>query len=258
MGHARLTGTTVLLAGALAATPVAAELLSHRAAYRLNLAGSEPSLDLVEADGVLGIEWRAACDGWLGRQLLAFTAFTREGEELSYDVRFSSWEARDNSRLRFTVRRFDDGRVGEEFRGEAVLEETGGGVARFTAPEARTLELPPGTIFPTEHMLSVLASARAGERLVSHSVFDGTGFDALTQVTAAIGEPRGDDAADGGLSWPVSLAYYEIGAGSDVPEFEATAILDEGGVLRELVLDYGDFRLGATLESLVELPEPEC
>jgi hypothetical protein len=257
MGHARLTCATLLLAGALAAPPATADLLAHRAAYYLSLAGSDQSLDLVEADGVLGIEWRADCDGWLSQQVLAFTAFTREGEELSYDVRFSSWESRTNDQLRFTMRRFDRGRLDEEFRGEAVLEESGGGVARFTEPEARTIELPAGTIFPTEHMRSVLASARAGEQLVSHAVFDGTGFEALTQVTAAIGEPRGA-AADGGRRWPVSLAYYDLRAGNELPEFEATVLLDEGGVLRELVLDYGEFRLDATLENLEELPAPDC
>lgn len=270
MGQARtiLLGLTAAAAASAAApaapTPAAAELTSHRAAYRLSLADSERSLDLIGADGVLGIEWRVACDGWLSRQVLAFTAVTQEGQEISYDVRFSSWESRDNDRLRFTVRRFDEGRLDEEFRGEAVLEGPGGaGVARFTSPEAKSVELPPGTIFPTEHMQSVLASAEAGERMVSHAVFDGSGFDALTQISAAIGRPRrggGDEAgaANGGASWPVSMAYYDAAAERDLPDFEAAFVLDDGGVLRELLLDYGDFQLSATLEDLQPLPEPDC
>src|SRR5687767_318930 len=110
-----------LLAAPVGGAAAAEELTSHRAAYRLSLADGERSLDLVQAEGVLGIEWRAACDGSLSRQLLAFRAYTQEGEELSYDVRFSSWESSDNRRLRFTVRRFDEGgRLDEEFRSEAV------------------------------------------------------------------------------------------------------------------------------------------
>ena len=159
----------------------------------------------------------------------------------------------------------------EEFRGEAELEPAGaGGVARFTSPEAKTVELPPGTVFPTEHMQSVLAGARSGERLVSHEVFDGAGFDALTRVVAAIGRPHTDegggggdaDDGDGRLSWPVSMAYYEVGAGpsevgGDLPEFEAAFEVDDGGVMRELVLDYGEFRLSAELERLEEFPPPQ-
>ncbi len=269
MGYARISGGILALAavgvGALvAATPAAAELLSHRAAYRLSLADSERSVDLVEADGVLGIEWRATCDGWLSQQLLAFTARTQEGEELSYDVRFDSWESRDNDRLRFTVQRFDDGRLGEEFRGEAVLDAPGGGdgggLAWFTSPEAKAVALPPGTIFPTRHIESVLASARAGERLVNHAVFDGSDFDAVTEVSAVIGQPLGDGSAEGERQrWPVSMAYYDPAErGEDLPEFEAAFVLDDGGVLRELVLDYGDFRLSAKLENLEQFPPPEC
>ena len=286
MGQARTILLGLLLAGATAVpagapTPAAAELTSHRAAYRLSLADSERSLDLVEADGVLGIEWRVACDGWLSRQFLAFKAHTQEGEELSYDVRFSSWESSDNRRLRFRVRRFDEGgRLDEEFRGEAVLGEEeggggappgdggrrGGGVARFTLPEAKTVELPPGTMFPTEHMQSVLASARSGERLVSHAVFDGSGFDALTQVTAAIGRPqragepreRGGDEQEPRRSWPVSMAYYDVAAGGDLPDFEVAFLLNDDGVLRELTLDYGEFRLNAVLETLEVLAPPDC
>jgi EipB-like len=264
LASAGALATVAIVAAAAAPPPAAAiDLVPHRAAYRLSLAGSERSLDLIGADGVLGIEWRVACDGWLSRQVLAFTAVTQEGQEISYDVRFSSWESRDNDRLRFTVRRFDEGRLDEEFRGEAVLEEPGGaGVARFTSPEAKSVELPPGTMFPTEHMRSVLASAEAGERLVSHAVFDGSGFDALTQISAAIGRPRpgGGEAgaANGGASWPVSMAYYDAAAERDLPDFEAAFVLDDGGVLRELLLDYGDFQLSATLEDLQPLPEPDC
>ena len=90
-----LAAASTAAADAAAGPPAAIDLVPHRAAYRLSLADSERSLDLVEADGVLGIEWRAECDGWLSQQLLAFTAYTQEGAALSFDVRFNSWESRD-------------------------------------------------------------------------------------------------------------------------------------------------------------------
>ena len=41
--------------------------------------------------------------------------------------------------------------------------------------------------------------------MVSHDVFDGSGPDALTRVTAVIGDPRPaqDDLAKGQMLWPV-------------------------------------------------------
>jgi len=239
-------------------------LQPHRAVYRLSLAGTEGQSPLLEVRGGLVIEWQLACDGWLSRQRLGFVATTEDGQGFSHDVRFSSWEARDGSRLRYSVRSYSGEEVEEEYRGEAWVKNGSGGIASFTEPEEREVTLPPETIFPTDHLRRLLANAAEGRRIVSHQVFDGWGFDALTQITSAITEPRqmalGDGEAQGekGRAWPVSMAYYNIERGEDVPEFEAGFLLVENGVLRDLSLDYGDFRLDGKLEQLEFLARPAC
>lgn len=259
----------------LAAPAAAGSLEPHRAAYSLSLAGPPQGGPFVEVTGGLALEWQRTCEGWISRQRLKFAAANQGfGEEpgpfshdpgiTTHDVRFSSFEATDGSQLHYAVRSFEGERVEEEYRGEARIEGDEGGTARFTKPEAREIALPPGTVFPTEHMRQVIASARAGERMVSHEVFDGWGFDSLTQITSAIGAPTHLKIATGGhgpeteLAWPVSMAYYNIERGEDVPSFEATFMLTESGLLRELELDYGDFALSAELEALERLDPPEC
>ena len=64
-----------------------------------------------EVRGGLVIEWRLACDGWLSRQRLAFVGTLQEGGDLGHDVRFSSWEALDGSRMRYSYRSYDDRRA---------------------------------------------------------------------------------------------------------------------------------------------------
>jgi hypothetical protein len=261
----------VIAVGAVAVLgPAAADVMlePHRAVYRLSLAETQAQSPLLEVRGGLVIEWQLACDGWLSRQRLGFVAATEAGQGFSHDVRFSSWEAKDGSRLRYSVRSYENDDVEEEYRGEAWVKNGSGGVASFTEPEERDVKLPPGTIFPTDHLRRLLDSAAEGRRIVSHQVFDGWGFDALTQITSAITEPRsialGNGEAQGeaqeekGRAWPVSMAYYNIERGEDVPEFEAGFLLVENGVLRDLTLDYGDFRLDATLEQLELLTRPEC
>jgi EipB-like len=248
--------------------PVAAAtgLEPHLAAYRLALHGKESSSALIDVEGGLVIEWRLACDGWLSRQRLSFVATTDDGPGFSHDVRFSSWEATDGSRLQYTIRSYNADGVEREYRGDARLEPGGaGGLASFSTPEAKEVKLPPGTVFPTDHLRRLLAGARAGVQLVSHDVFDGWGFDALTQITSAIGSPRkiearADDATDGFAkrAWPVSMAYYNVEHPTDTPEFEASFLLGENGVLRDLILDYGDFSLDAKLEKLELLDRPKC
>ena len=255
-----------LLIGISPAATAQAALEPHLAAYRLGLHGKQGASALLEVRGGLVIEWRLACEGWLSRQRLGFVATTEEGPSFSHDVRFSSWEAIDGSRLQYTIRSYNDDGLQEEYRGEARLEQDeAGGLANFSTPREHEVKLPPGTVFPTDHLQRILAGAREGVRFLSHEVFDGWGFDALTQITSVIGHPQeiGPLAGDAshaveGRAWPVSMAYYNVEHATDTPEFEASFLLVENGILSDLVLDYGDFSLDATLEKLELLERPDC
>ncbi len=257
-----------LTAGSLAVSADAhADLEPHRAAYRLSLSDSHQATGLSRVDGGLVIEWKRSCDGWLSHQRLGFVAGTEAAGEFSHDVRFSSWEAIDGSKMRYSVRSYNGDMLSEEYKGEAALESPdSGGVASFTRPESKDVSLPPGTVFPTAHINRILAGAHDGQSFVSHEVFDGWGYDALTQVTSAIGrqrpyEPSSDKEIPSnpkGDVWPISMAYYNIEQNNDLPEFEAEFMLTEQGVLQELLLDYGDFALKATLSEFELLDGPGC
>jgi EipB-like len=246
----------------LSAAPV--NLLPHRAAYRLSLADAESGSGVTQVRGGLVLEWRAACDGWLSQQRLGFVAQSDEGPGFTYDVRFSSWESRDNTQLRFNVRSFDGPRMQEEFRGLARLEAPGAkGTARYSLPEGDVVELPAGTIFPTEHVADLVEAAQAGERVVSRQVFDGSGENALTRATAIIGRPEAVRLAGGAgeeRRWPVGIAYFGEGKAEDdaLPQFEISFDLSEGGVLHDVKLDYGEFTLDARLEKLETFDRPDC
>ncbi len=268
----RLLARSMMLAAVVISVVVGpaaavAALEPHRAAYKLSLAGSHRMSGLSNVSGGLVIEWQRACDGWISHQRLGFVAGTETGGDFSHDVRFSSWEAMDGSKMRYTVRSYDGDVLREEYMGEAALESADrGGIASFTKPDRREVVLPPGTVFPTDHINRVLAEASGGQSFVSHEVFDGWGYDALTQVTSAIGRPHAYKPSsekeipsdpDGDV-WPVSMAYYNTAQKSDLPEFEAKFLLTEQGVLQELLLDYGDFRLKATLAEFELLDKPSC
>lgn len=259
-----------LALGAMVAQPVASaqpasaavELLSHRAAYRLSLAKGSPAAGGVTAvRGGLVLEWRDSCAGAITNQRLGFIASLEEGGDLSYDVRFSSWESPDSKELRFTVRTFDDGYLLEEVRGEAALDDAGAGLAAFSEPAGEELVLPRGTLFPSEHMRRLIDGAERGDVVISYDVFDGTGPEGLNLVTAVIGKGKpapvdGDES--GKLRWPVTLAYHDAHGVDDMPAFEVAYQLSDRGVVHDLVLDYGDFRLKAELEQLDTFDPPEC
>jgi hypothetical protein len=251
-----------LVSAATVQAAPAVDLLSHRAAYRLSLGQTDSGAGLAQVRGGLVLEWRAACDGWLSRQRLGFVAEADEGPGFTYDVRFSSWESRDSTQLRFNVRSFDGRRMQEEFRGLAKLPAPGAaGTARYSVPEGDEVVLPAGTIFPTEHVADLVAAARAGESVISRQVFDGSGEDALTRATAVIGKAKTVRLLDGSgeeQRWPVSIAYFAAQGDDTLPQFEIAFDLSPGGVLSNVRLDYGEFTLKADLEKLETFAQPEC
>ena len=240
----------------VAAPAQALDLVSHRAAYRLSLVGSGNDGGLTAVRGGLVMEWRAECDGWISNQRLGFAAATEEGPGFTYDVRLSSWESRDNTKLSFTIKTYDDGQLGDELEGKASLHgPDASGEAVYSEPADQKLDLPAGTVFPTEHIRRLIAAAQSGEHIVNHPVFDGSSSDTLTQVTTVIGKPR--QSADG-KRWPLHLAYYGVTQSDTTPDFEITFDMDEGGIVYDLTLDYGDYALKAELEKLEKLPTPDC
>ncbi len=258
----------VLAASSAMAAPAAsapADLLSHRASYRRSLArpasGPGPGTGMESVRGGLVLEWRADCTGWLSQQRLGFVAKPTEGADVTQDVRFSSWEAADFTHLRFQVRTFEDGKEKEAVSGAAALTGPGGkGEVQYTQPKASRVELPPGTLFPTEHVRHLINTARSGAQLVNNYVFDGSGPDALNLVSAVIGQAV-QAVRDDGTSeqrWPVHLAYYAVGTADALPQFQIRFNLSEIGVLHDIVLDYGEFALKGQLEKLERLTEPKC
>jgi hypothetical protein len=259
----RLAGgiAAALLAAAPAAAATTVDLLSHRAAYRLSLAKADSGSGLAQVRGGLVIEWRAECDGWISQQRIGYVAQSDAGPNLSQDVRFSSWESRDSTQLRFIVRSYDGPNLQEEFRGLALLDGPGAkGAARYSVPEGEVTELPAGTVFPTAHVADLIEAARAGERVLSREVFDGSGEDALTRATAIIGAPKAARLADGSEEqrWPVGIAYFGADKDDVLPQFEIAFDLSPGGVLHNVRLDYGEFALKADLERLETFANPDC
>jgi hypothetical protein len=152
-------------------------------------------------------------------------------------------------------------------RGEARLRGPGaGGVATFSEPEGREIDLPKGTMFPSVHSLLLLEAAERGEYPLGRVVFDGSGDEGIFFVNAAMSEALPADAKlpidspllRGQKSWRLSLAYFGMDESVAEPEHEQALRLYANGIVDELILDYGDFALRASLETLEELPGAGC
>jgi len=245
-------------------------LAPHRATYDMKLSVARPNSGIVDVNGRMVLETVDSCDGWEVKQRIKLKFLRNDGEEFDTDSSFSSYETKDGLGLRFSVRNIQDDEVEEELRGQADLEGQGGkGRASFTLPEARSFELPAGTLFPTTHLALIIRHARDGDKSATYNVFDGARLDGAFQVNAVIGRaPRqvGGPPVRGDIAlmrnqpaWSVRLAFFAAGVqGSANPEYELALDLLGNGIARSMILDYGDFAVDARLVQLQALPRPRC
>ncbi len=264
---------TTLGAAEAAAGPAAFELVPHRAVYAMTLNSTSLSGGVTGASGAMTYKFGDSCDGWTVENKTVLTFAYNDGAPVATTWDFVTWESKDGLHYRFRVRSTRDGVVSDEIDGVANLDGRGkGGVAKFTLPEPKTLRLPKGTLFPTEHTIRLLEAAQHGEHSLERVLFDGTGDDDIFDVNAIIGRPLPANAnaspaeATPGVnaslltapSWHVQMAFFPRGSSDPTPDYEVALRYYLNGVADEVVQSFGSFSLKGTLQKLETLPRPDC
>ena len=251
-------------------TASAVEIAPHRALYRLNLASTKSGGGVLGASGAMAYEWGETCDGWTVQQRFRLRLEYAEQDNVEVSSTLVTWESKDGMRYRFNERRLRNGDLDEEIKGDARLDgKDKGGTADFTKPEAASLALPPGTLFPTAHTVLLIERAQAGDQFVSRQVFDGATVENAGQITAVIGPElkAGPSKKDEKLpksplldrpSWRMRLAFFPANSKSEQPDYELGMRLLDNGVSQDMLLDYGDYVIRATLDDIEALPRPSC
>ena len=268
-GWLRTGGILVLVAALGAAWPDrarAAEFVGHQALYRVSLASSESKSGIVSARGAVLYRFADACDGWTAENRTLLRLGYDEDEENETEWSHLSWESKDGAAFRFRVRDVRDGELAEELEGRASLTRKGTGLARFVKPDDGERQLPAGSLFPTHHMMAVLAAARSGKRRLTHTVFDGASLDNPYTVSAVFREARPDvrralakkvKLADLPV-WALRLAFFPAAETEATPKFEVAIQFREDGIADDIVQDFGDFVLLLKLQHIEILPKPDC
>lgn len=241
----------------------------HRAIYRIDLAERENRSGITGADGRMVFEVAGnACDGYTMSQRLVVRLSADEGDDRILDFRVSTFEAGDGELYRFISKTMMNDRVVEEIQGTA--QRSGRGLeVRLQNPNEKTVKIVGAPLFPSQHLHALIAAARSDQRFFSTSIYEGAGSgEKADTATAVIGTPQRDQAneplTDGKTRWPVSIAYFSQDIvenqefGEETPVYQMNFMLYENGVTRELVMDYGDYALSGTLESITALDREAC
>ena len=260
-----LFATIVVAFAAHAATAHAVILAPHRAAYRVQLV--EPRGQVTSAVGLMTVENARVCEGWSVIATLRMRYQLADGTTPETEITFSSVESR--TLYRYSSVELVNGATAGQMRGSAVLTERGGdGVAHFQLPERRDDVLPQGTVFPTAHLLEVVAAAERGEQRIGHLMFDATrGQDSPFQVTTLVlsGVRPGDVGPGAGLGpltqrpwWPLRMEFYSQRNRRETPNYEVTSNIQDNGVVRAYLVVDENLALQFTLSAIEPLPQPQC
>lgn len=269
---------------ALAASPAGAaiavpgfdigSLAPHRAVYEMSLG------DARGASGVNGLEGRmvfeftgSSCEGYTLNMRLVTQVTDGQGESTLTDLRSSSWEQADGQKFSFNSTQYLNQKLNESTSGRAVRNASEAqGQVILAKPVKGHVKLPKGVLFPTQHSLALLSSARAGDRMLQARIYDGSDKgEKVYETTAFIGKPIAPGAdkdiepvakasgLENLMSWPVSISYFEGKSSEEIlPAYQLNFRLYSNGVSRKLTIDYGEFSIEGSLKSLEYLKADDC
>ena len=245
----------------LAVPTVRGELLAHRAIYQMTLGVADESSGVRDISGQMSVEVIDACDGWTVDQRIALEVISDPGQAVKSYSTFLSWESKTGDLFRFRQKIWRNGELAESVSGQAELTRNGSGTAVFKHPESQEMELPPGTLFPTQHTLMVIDNARIGQKFFTRPVFDGSTVDNPSIVSTFIGPARASARkTKKGLPrkhWPVRFAYFSTLEVVSEPEFELGVSIGADGVTDSVDIDYGDFTIHGELQE-IQAVAPNC
>ncbi|MDH3737902.1 MAG: cell envelope integrity EipB family protein [Alphaproteobacteria bacterium] len=247
----------------------AVQHVPHRGFYEVTLGKSDPASPIRSVNGRMVAEWAQSCDGWTANQRLVVSMQRHNGRDIESEVNATSFESSDGTSYQFSSKSTIGGEVAEEVRGRAERPGRGEpGVAIFSVPPNTKIDLPADTLFPFEHTLAVIDAGEKGDIQASTRYFDGSQPEISPMVASMLilGGARSADEGPGSELgsltehkwWSVRMAMFANAKTQSEPEFEMTQDVQDNGVVRRFVFDYGDFTMVASLVRIEELEQAEC
>jgi EipB-like len=247
-----------------------AALVPHRAAYELTL-HSVKGKSISNASGRIGLEFLGnACEGYTTNFRQVTSIADGEGRNQTSDMQMATFESGDGKALRFNGKKRMNQGSQENTVGSAERADDGGLSINVREPKINKMDVDGVAVFPTDHMLQLIAAAKKGERLREVKVYDGSDGGAKVYDTTALigseipasGRAIEEPSEKAGLSsvrrWPVSISYFEPGSGERTPVYVLSFDMFENGISGSLKLDFGDFALKGEMKRLEILNSSEC
>jgi hypothetical protein len=252
----------------------AIELIPHRAVYGMTLHSAQRGSGISGARGNMIYGFSNGCEGWSSETNVKLQLLYAEGDQVSTEWAFASWEAKDGKSYQFRTRQARNGTTIENLKGLVKRSAPNAAAeAKFSEPEGEVIKLPKNTLFPTRHLIALLESGAQGRKFFSSKVFDGASLENPYEINAVqvkrspFTEAKKADAtekliSDSGLAAETSkhyrLAFFAMRSKTGEPQFELGVDYRSDGIARFIRQDFGDFVIDLVLEKIEVLDKPSC
>jgi hypothetical protein len=261
--------SSLALFGAQAAFADSMPLLAHRAIYDLTLVKSDDTKGPSAAVGLIAYDFSgSACEGYATKFRQVVKLDPQEGESRVTDMRSATFEDADSKSFQYTIDTAIDNHHADGVDGSLSRAKDGTIALKLKHPKIDKASLSAAILFPTEHILHILAAAKAGDTTVSAQVFDGSDdgekvYDTLTVIGHKTTSPPPEkavqiDALKDVPRWPVTISYFDQDKSVDTPAYTTSFDLYENGVSRGLRVDYGSFVLAGEITKFEVISQKAC
>ena len=245
----------------------AQDMAPHRAVYSvMTLEHGKPDGGTA---GTYAFELKLTCDGYIVNQRLRLeVAGTRTA--IVSEQQSQMTESRDGRKFHFEHLSTANGKQTSLFKGDALLDDSGGGEARFAEPEGQTVALPAGTLFPVAMARAAIRQAKAGENGLDALFFFGDKVKPPQAVNVVIGKvpkrfadlkiPEGAEAlAEGRTRIYYRAGFFDAaGTGQGEPAFEMSSVTLDNGIELFGTHEQCESGIEYRITRLEELPKPTC
>ncbi|MBX9696710.1 MAG: DUF1849 family protein, partial [Alphaproteobacteria bacterium] len=251
------------------------EPVSHHATYAIEFVCDADS-EFAHANGTMTMEIVRFDEHWITKQTSSLTIDGPlsktshndspgiEGRETTSTI-LTSYEDHQGLNYHFTAQAMRDGDIEETIDGRArILSDGGAGTVVYSQPETITIHLPEGAIFPIKHLKELLEKAHKlppkSVKVLRFNVFDGSSDvrDAV-RIEAVLmpvdPKKKAVEVSDKAIVtpkklWRAEMAVYNISNKSSDPDYKIIQIFSEQGIIFEMIVDYGDYKMVSKLTDL--------
>ncbi len=239
------------------------QLLSHKATYSLNIENIKDNSFLEGGQGQTFFEIVENCNGWNIKEDYVIIYELPNNKMAKSFSSYSTFENFLGTKHSFELNEKSEFSGEKSYEGfiEKNKREISGSIINNSINK---LILKKDILFPIEHLLELIKTAKNGQKILTKKVFFGNEDKEFVKIVSAfIGQIRISKSEDieylkGKKIWPIKVAFYKEKSKQENPEYEIYIDIDDLGVVHSYKVNYGNFEIRALLKKFELLPKTIC